>query len=426
MTVQSLDRPEITLLGAGLYALLIINVGLGTGSPGLLYLSVTTGTAGMLSLGVCLLLTVFTVGRLRVIAPAVYVFFWFGLIGLTISILMSDSTASLRGTLVTLATAALPMAFFLIASNCASQSDGREFFYRFFLIYGTWLALQTLAAAGSLLIQTGGIAKIELATAVGKSNFIASHLLICLILLTFWRSMVRPWVRWCATGLVAVAFLLTSSFGAIVVFVAVAAVALTQKGAPKRVAGGIAVLVGIFGVLYVVSQFLGASGQVSEVLSIPLDRFDRKLGYWSSGNVERLTAGRDGLYEIALEQINDAPWFGSVTLIEFGGQETRTHNWVLDALVGRGMIGLVAFVGAVVAAVAPVWKQARDDWWLKVTLLGLLAGLMHGMAEPNFFARNFDFLWWTLAGAAVGTASFCQSKDDSLRARVLEIGETVS
>lgn len=420
MTSDRVQGPERHILGFGLIILLVANLGLGSGLAGSLYFSVAAGTGGLISAVVCLSVVAITAGYLRVIDPAVYGFLGAGLAAFSVSLMLSDAGASLNGALVSLAMAALPMGLFLLASNRGALQGGKEFFYWFFLVYGTWLALQTVAVAARMLSQTGRIPKAEIATAVGKSNFVASHLLICLLLVTLWPSAVQAWIKWSSAALIATALLLTSSFGALVVLVVVALMATVLKGESRRVMFGTVALLGGLSVMYLAAWLLGLAGQVSEAVTISFDRFDKKLGYWSAGDIGALGAGRSDLFELAVEQIEAAPWFGSASFIDVAGQATRAHNWILDALVARGFVGLCTFVGAVAAVLAVTRGAARDDWWVKVALLALVAGLLHGLLEPNFFSRTFDFLWWMLAGAAVGVSASAKEEPRLQDRAVLE------
>jgi O-antigen ligase len=200
----------------------------------------------------------------------------------------------------------------------------------------------------------------------------------------------RPRMRWLwiVAGIQVIGIGLTFSRGSLLAIVAGCALALAVTGYRKQILGlaGAAAFVG--GLLFIFAR-------------------DRLLDPGGSGNEPT----RFALWRSSWHMIRDHPLFG-VGPDQFlyaywrryvepeGWPERYTshpHNMILDVWLRLGVVGLASFatlgVGVVTQAVY-IWRQRRDDWLVRGSVVALFGGVVHGMVDNSFFLADLATMTW--------------------------------
>lgn len=328
-----------------------------------------------------------------------------GLAVLTLTLLFDDTGD--RSFLADLFPGIFPMFVFLLATVKGMQPRAARFIYDFVGIYGAWLSTQTMIAAVKMANDQGQFFKGDLIVSVGGSNFVAAHLLTCFVFLAFTEPHRGRTIHVLVTVFVGISMLVTGSFGSLVALMVIVVISLIWRSRRDGTTSRRAISVLALGALTigVVARPVAQNGEAAFGLARDLEGiYSRKLLYWQEGNYSRLLADRDEVFRVAVNEFIANPWLGSGRLPELNGVETRTHNWILDLLVTRGAVGTLIYIGAILCVLALVLLGAQRNRTLVAIGLALLAGCVHGFVEPNFLSRQFDFIWWVLAGVGVGMA----------------------
>jgi O-antigen ligase len=128
---------------------------------------------------------------------------------------------------------------------------------------------------------------------------------------------------------------------------------------------------------------------------------------------------RSDLWRFALSEIAEHPWIGA----GIGKWSTRdafqanfhdavrlhAHNVFLNRALATGLPGVAAFVALLAATVLAFWRLARSVDARTAALgaagLALVTGVVVKNLSDDFLVRQNALLFWSLVGAALGTAS---------------------
>jgi len=132
------------------------------------------------------------------------------------------------------------------------------------------------------------------------------------------------------------------------------------------------------------------------------------------GNV----SGRGELWRGAWRMVMDRPWLGAGPG-NFGTEFTHyqtgavfsnyAHNTYLQAAVEQGVLGLMAFLGTMVAVLAWSWRRVRAEQgggpaWLRLGLVGGLAAfIVHNTVDYTWYIPGVAISFWIVAGLAVSS-----------------------
>ncbi|HEU0163772.1 MAG TPA: O-antigen ligase family protein, partial [Thermomicrobiales bacterium] len=200
----------------------------------------------------------------------------------------------------------------------------------------------------------------------------------------------RPRVRWTwvLAGIQLVGVALTFSRGSLIAIVAGCALALALAGYRRQIVGLAGVVVVIAALLFVFAR-------------------DRLLDPGGGGHEPT----RFALWRSAWHMIRDRPLFG-VGPDQFlyaywrryvepvGWPERYTshpHNMILDVWLRLGVIGLASFATLIVGVVSQavqIWREKRDDWLVRGSVVALFGGIVHGMFDNSFFLADLATMTW--------------------------------
>jgi putative inorganic carbon (hco3(-)) transporter len=329
------------------------------------------------------------------------------------SIAISDSFRLLQGVFL----------LFIIFSAISKPSDLR-------LIVGAYIFGAVLTASIGLSGVTAQDSATYGTTArltgdIGDPNELAAIIVPALVLAAFCFPVVRgALVRlglMTAIAICCVAILFTQSRGGII-GVAVAFLAAAILAGPVR-ARAIAVMLVVtgFGVIYY-------------VLIAPPQALSRITQFSSGGGT-----GRTDLWAVALRVFRDHPLVGigagnfrvveptyavqnlNITRIDFVVDIPHvTHNTYLQVLTDTGVIGGLAFLLIVLAALGGAWRAARAfarqrALQLEVMTRGLLVGSLGTLAAFMFISAEYEKQLWVLLALLASTVTLIRPRlaDDS-------------
>lgn len=130
------------------------------------------------------------------------------------------------------------------------------------------------------------------------------------------------------------------------------------------------------------------------ILFVFIDQFLEVVGYFSPLMEERLhatiyegdTNERNPLYEAAINHFLDSPIFGKqfaifeqVRLYEGNGSFIYSHNIILDAFMGLGLIGGLILIYVLLSLVIMLYKNLKyriEDYWISLIMTQVLISIM--------------------------------------------------
>lgn len=380
------------------YLLMILNLGISTVNPGYFYIYTTRTNTIALVVMLVMIIGIIPLVKFDIhIDNNLFIFQVLYIITTIITIIINGK--DLISSSLFLST--IPLLICILTIALVESDDGFKFITHFIAIFALLLSFQTIAICLDLYLTTGSLSKGLIITSVGGSNFIAAHLIVCFIFLLLSRKQLRlPYFLFCII-ITFIAIILTISFGAIITLLIVLSLIAIFQSKPGSMQPLLFIL-GIFGViiflLYVI--FLGTTLINSENTIIV--NFMMKIQYFIDGNYTRLFSSRDIIYRQSIDTILERPIFGYDGFLIYKGVETRTHNWILDILISKGIVGAVIFIIMMGYSLRKIHHSSILKPELTPIKYALFTGLIHGMVEPNLFSRTFDFLWWVLIGIAIG------------------------
>ena len=124
--------------------------------------------------------------------------------------------------------------------------------------------------------------------------------------------------------------------------------------------------------------------------------------YFNNSNIDRALNGRDRVYQESINLILKKPIFGNGFAYRNEITENlMTHNWILEATVTGGLIGLILFV---VPVFIYIFKNIHN--WKKLScfqtaaFFAVICVLLQGLVEPSLGSIKFDLLFWLLIGVS--------------------------
>lgn len=243
---------------------------------------------------------------------------------------------------------------------------------------------------------------------IGKSNYIATHLLVTVIFLFIVKNKTLFHKVTLLLGLVSL--VLTFSFGALTALVSIILFYYLFFYSGSKV-GKWSIIVLAFSLLYyAVFDFILKSDTFGDTLITPiLDYLFSKIRYLQDSNYARASSDRIYVFTKSWELFVQNPLFGSFHGITFrDSTNMKAHNLFLEALSSYGILGFITIVLPFIFIFYKLFtsiKTHANNSLTKASFLALLAGVIHGLVEPNFFSLQFEFIWWAIAGYAVSRRS---------------------
>ena len=298
----------------------------------------------------------------------------------------------------------IPIFMIVISSYVSKSEEAEELINRIISVFTIWLSLQTIGSVLTTYIQNGILLKKEIVASIGSSNFIAALLLVCVIyfLLLPKQENSKKYKLTLFIGFIGLGF--TFSFGSIVTFILIMYLYyLTQK---KRFSKTTIIIIFITFFVYGIIIML-YNGILLEMFSNTIFndfvyKATFKVQQISTGNYDAAFAGRGAVYSSKFELITQNPLLGYGTNVESASQ-IRSHNWILDSLIYTGVMGTSLYLFLIGYLLLKIRKGRNLINNGNAAYFALLAGIVHGFIEPNFFSKPFDFVWWLLASITLYT-----------------------
>jgi len=237
----------------------------------------------------------------------------------------------------------------------------------------------------------------------GNSNSIAMIVSTLGLYLAYSAKRSRERVAWIV--LVGVSAVVLSSFGNFLLLAAFAAASAIPRLRRTRLNSGV-VGVLLIGVSITMSLVALNSNSVEDFLNQAFSDVGERANALQAGDLDAVTTQRTLVYAHYVTKIVGNPLVGYGTQPVSGGGSSqyelmRPHNLVLEAVYQGGVVNLILYLGAVVAALRSLRKTPVNRA-VKVAVLFLL---LDSMIEPGLFALNKDFVFWTILGIGIRTGT---------------------
>jgi len=288
--------------------------------------------------------------------------------------------------------------WYSIAKNIETKK-----FSLFIKVFASILSIQTFGIYFRNYLEFGVVFKNAIEVPIGSSNFVAANLIVCVVYLLYVSNKNR--VDTFVIGLSIVSLILTLSFGAIVSLFLILIVRyymdMKDRSVTRRLFMFSLLITAFIGLCHYYINYSPSSDNIFNDINANISI---KVIYLYEGNIERLLSGRLGLYELAIENFINNPLLGSYYGVVFKGiANFKAHNLFLEALSSYGILGFITFIIPLLTALFNVNRINRRIVESETPfLLALLVGIIHGFVEPNFFTLSFEFIWWSIAGYAIG------------------------
>lgn len=232
--------------------------------------------------------------------------------------------------------------------------------------------------------------KSYIAIPIGKSNYIASILIVCFFYA--YINIKNKWIKMISLLMTMISLLLTLSYGGIVSVLLgiILDFMMTKENRGKKV-------------LYLLMLSLCISGSILTIDNISPNLLDRYLmKFDESADFNQVGNGRMEIFEYNADKFLSNPILGSGLGLPPGDEESlgrmRPHNIVLEALVNGGVINLLLYFGAIYLVLNAIYIKVNQDRQCKAVFIIIFAIIVHGMVEVNLFTVVFDFFFWMIMG----------------------------
>lgn len=238
--------------------------------------------------------------------------------------------------------------------------------------------------------------KNDVAAGIGNSNYAATFLLLSVSFLLFINT---KWYEKLIILVDVISLALTQSFGAYIAVIVVFVIYLFKKLNWRLLKSWLILFLLIITIAVIFYYFINTS-----VGSEVYEKLSQKLTFLLMGDWKNFGSSRLELYEFSWNNIKDNFLFGTIVNFDSSLSETytfqnfRTHNVVLESLLLYGFIGTILNLAICVVLINKVLKRNKD---VKIFpyIISLVAVLIHGMVEPNFFTMHFEpFVWMIIGG----------------------------
>jgi len=239
---------------------------------------------------------------------------------------------------------------------------------------------------------------------IGRSNFIATHMLVCIVFLFYVKNKTK--LHNIALTLGAIALLLTMSFGALIAAISISLIKTIFFYGGSKIKQVMILLSLSMVLLYSVSIYFPSYNYEEDSLTSSINRnISTKLTYFIEGNYDRLFSDRFLVYSEAWSRFLSSPVIGTFEGVNFREKtNVRAHNLFLESLSKYGIFGFVTLLIPIVIVLKRMVLILKNQRWsdgVYACFFALMVGVIHGLVEPNFFSLEFEFLWWSIAGFSV-------------------------
>lgn len=267
-----------------------------------------------------------------------------------------------------------------------------EYLSKIIILINTIIFIQIICST-IIFLQNGlplWMIKSYIAIPIGKSNYIASILILCFFYT--YINLKNKFVKIISLSMTIISLLLTLSYGGIVAVLLgiILDFIMTRENRGKKI-------------LYLLMLSLCISGFTLTIDNIFPNLLDRYLMKFSeSADFNQVSNGRAEIFEYNLDKFFSNPILGSGLGLPVGEEESlermRPHNIILEALVNGGVINLFLYFGAIYFVINKLYININRDRQCKAVFIIMFSILIHGMVEVNLFTAAFDFFFWMILG----------------------------
>lgn len=228
---------------------------------------------------------------------------------------------------------------------------------------------------------------------IAGSNVIASYIApaLCMFIVSFKTT--KRYLKPAILLLLIVGLVLTKSRGGIVTLLLT--YLIYRLLLQNRFKGSYAILI-----------ILGFFVFLKILLSIPeVELFF--MGFTADDNMvdaRGLSSGRLTIFQHELERFINHPVFGNGMVFNNETSLHGSHNLVIELLVQSGVVGTLLYI-------IPIWKVLRSAYKniklpsMKGWLIYIIAMLINGMFEVNFFNWSTDIIFWFVCGVIISISN---------------------
>ncbi len=266
------------------------------------------------------------------------------------------------------------------------------------------ISVQTIISYNTNSAFAAHLTKNLIEIPIGSSNYIATHIIVCVVFLFYNKN--KTIFNVVAFLLGSVALLLTFSFGALIAVASILIIKSLFFYAGSKIIQFLTLLPLFLALAYLLLIYFPNYTQGNDNLTTVINTaISKKIVYFLDGNYDRVLSDRFVIFSDAWDDFLENPIIGSSEGVEFRGRENfRSHNLFLEALSKYGTLGFLTLLFPIVIIFKKLIQHLRimkKDDVASACLLALMAGVIHGLVEPNFFSLQFEFLWWSIAGFAI-------------------------
>lgn len=282
--------------------------------------------------------------------------------------------------------AILSLAVYMFVYNFNEKFDYVRFIVNFTcVITSLQLIVSSLMAGGDKHIIGAGL---------GLSNMAATFVLACATYLLFKK---RNFIETLVLALGAVGLFFSQSFGGYLAFAVMLVIFVAKLDWKNARFRKIFFSLLLLFVAVITVFFLTVGRSIWDAINM-------KLTLLLMGDFNAFGSGRVELYQFSLSNIAKDIWFGIIENIgdvphRFTGE--RTHNLVLESLRLYGIVGTLINLFIMGIVFVKGFKASRADKSKKVFFYVILAVIIHGLVEPNFFTTEFSAYFWLFATAFI-------------------------
>ena len=241
--------------------------------------------------------------------------------------------------------------------------------------------------------------KLYMETPIGSSNFIGCIILPMIVFIIFFEE--KKYIKSLIIILGLITLILIRSKNALIVFLIFIVYFLIKKLVKsffnlknymdKRLSIFLICFISFF--ILTIAFF---------IVKFVLNKF--YMGIQLDGNgilkiINAFSSGRLDVYLAELTRWSNNPLFGGGMVYKVG--EMRAHNWIIEALVQSGILGLTVFFILLCIWYRKIKFYIKKDKFIRACFISVIAILLQGLFEVSIFTTSIDILLWIFIGLSI-------------------------
>ena len=115
-------------------------------------------------------------------------------------------------------------------------------------------------------------------------------------------------------------------------------------------------------------------------------------------DANHLSSNRLGIFQQELQRGLKHPLFGNGMIFNEETSFSGSHNLLVELFVQSGLIGLCTYIAPIIIVIRTASRRIAQNKNILGWFLFIIATLLHGMVEVNFFNYSTDILFWFACG----------------------------